>query len=135
MPSPESRPYPVDFSVILFTCQKRSQKSKVVDVQGSCQRTHGALKNKRWRLGISLVSVSKNQARLSFIVCTKGVVNPRTITFQDQATGFYFLVPYFFIMLKAMDLNSLGVPPQNETIYTIFCYTIKSYDVLVCVLV
>ena len=38
----------------------------------------------------------KNQVQLSYIVCTKGVLNPRTITFEDQAMGFDFLGPYFF---------------------------------------
>ena len=76
----------------------------------------------------------KNQARLSCIVCTKSVLDPRTITFEDQAMGFDFLAPYFVIMFKAMGLDSLVVllkyeampfdslvvPPQNEAIYTIF---------------
>ena len=38
----------------------------------------------------------KNQAQLSYIACAKGVLNPRTITFEDQAMGFDFLAPYFF---------------------------------------
>ena len=87
----------------------------------------------------------KNQARLSYTVCTKGVLNPRTITFEDQAAGFDFLAPYFFIMFKAMTLDSLVVllrkeampfdslvvPPQNEATYIIFFAESWGGDVLV----
>ena len=51
----------------------------------------------------------KNQARSSYTVCAKGVLNPRTITFEDQAMGLDFFVPYFFILFKAMTLDSLVV--------------------------
>ena len=53
-------------------------------------------------------NLPKNQAQLSYIVCTKGVLNPRTTTFEDQAMGFDFSAPHFFIMFKAMTLDSSG---------------------------
>ena len=64
--------------------------------KGTYQLTHGTLKNHRWLPCISWVKLSK---KISFDLPIKsaqtGVLNPRTITFEDEAMGFDFLAAHF----------------------------------------